>query len=185
MDWILNHLQVVLAAAGAVAWWLNQRKLAQKREAEPRKEATFEDPDLAERTRRIREEIQRKIEQRARAYTQTPPPEVGPEPVAPAVEMREARPRQPEPPPLARAAAARFESEQTAGILAQQAALSERLRQVTEMKAAGAGRARNEPQASTTLEAARGTLAEDLRSPEALRRAFILREVLGPPVALR
>ena len=33
--------------------------------------------------------------------------------------------------------------------------------------------------------ATRDTVLGDLRSPDALRRAFILREVLGPPVALR
>jgi hypothetical protein len=32
---------------------------------------------------------------------------------------------------------------------------------------------------------ARGNLLADLREPESLRRAFVLREVLGPPVALR
>jgi hypothetical protein len=31
----------------------------------------------------------------------------------------------------------------------------------------------------------RGELMDDLRDPQALRRAFVLREVLGPPVALR
>jgi hypothetical protein len=33
--------------------------------------------------------------------------------------------------------------------------------------------------------AARDRILGDLRDPEALRRAFVLREVLGPPVALR
>ncbi|PTX96616.1 hypothetical protein [Opitutus sp. ER46] len=33
--------------------------------------------------------------------------------------------------------------------------------------------------------AARGRLLEDLASPDALRRAIVLREVLGPPVSLR
>ena len=33
--------------------------------------------------------------------------------------------------------------------------------------------------------ATRSTILGDLRNPDALRRAFILREVLGPPLALR
>ena len=35
------------------------------------------------------------------------------------------------------------------------------------------------------LSTARGTLLADLREPQSLRRAFVLREVLGAPVALR
>jgi len=35
------------------------------------------------------------------------------------------------------------------------------------------------------LQKARTVVLDDLRSPQALRRAFVLREVLGPPVALR
>ena len=35
------------------------------------------------------------------------------------------------------------------------------------------------------LQQARTVVLDDLRSPQALRRAFVLREVLGPPVGMR
>ncbi len=57
------------------------------------------------------------------------------------------------------------------------------------MKAAAQKRARFEEATADHSEAAlslsRSTVLDDLRQPAALRRAFILREVLGPPVALR
>src|SRR4051812_28778787 len=122
MDWVLNHLRLIIAAAGAVAWWLNQRKQARAAEqSQPHKEATFGDPDLAERTRRIREEIQRKIEQRAKAYRESVPPAPAKEPAVPVT--REIARRQPvEPPVIARPAQARAEAHRNAEILEEQAA---------------------------------------------------------------
>jgi hypothetical protein len=38
---------------------------------------------------------------------------------------------------------------------------------------------------ATARTQARSTVLGDLHDPDALRRAFILREVLGPPMALR
>ncbi len=188
MKWVLDHLQLIIAAAGAVAWWLNQRRQAQAAdEPKPHPEVTFDDPELAERTRRIREEIQRKIEERARAYTQPQPTIARPEPVAPPPIIREVVRRQVEARPFS-AATAHLEAERTAEILEQQATLAEKLRQATEMKAAALRRVQYENQISSGDQAAvvaRGALSEDLRNPDALRRAFILREILGPPVALR
>ena len=68
MDWILDHLQIVIAAAAAVAYWLNQRREAQAEE-DPPPGSNFEreEPgaaEEAERARRIREEIRRKIAER-------------------------------------------------------------------------------------------------------------------------
>ncbi len=190
MDWALNHLQLIIAIAGAVAWWLNQRRQAKAGGEEPRKEATFDDPALAERTRRIREEIQRKIEQRARAYTQpTPPVEERAEPVRLPPIVREVVVRPLAPPPLSRAAAAHLEDQRTAEIIEQQAALTEQLRQAGEMKAATMRRTQFETEIASKEEAAvaavRSALGDDLRNPASLQRAFILREILGPPVALR
>ena len=58
-----------------------------------------------------------------------------------------------------------------------------------QMKLAAQKRARYEAatadHSTTARSLARSTVLDDLRDPEALRRAFILREVLGPPVALR
>lgn len=186
MDWVLKHLQLIIAAAGAVAWWLNQRRQTQAAdEPKPHPEVAFDDPELAERTRRIREEIQRKIEQRARAYTQQQPTAAEREPVTPPPIIREVVRRQVEPQP---SLAAHLEAQRTAEILEQQATLAEKLRQAAEMKAAAMRRMQYENQVSSGDQAAvvaRGALGDDLRNPDALRRAFILREIIGPPVALR
>ena len=184
MDWVFDHIQLLLVIAGSVAYWLNQRRQVQAGEdAVPPKENTFDDPELAERTRRIREEIQRKIEQRGRGYTE-PPPIVQTEPEAPPPIIREVFvARQPV------RASSRTDAQRQAEILEQQAALMERLREAELMKSAGLKR--KEFEAATTdhseeaRTATRSTVLDDLRSPDALRRAFILREVLGPPVALR
>ena len=191
MDWVFDHLRLIIFAAGAIAWWLKQRKDGQSGDkVKPHKEVTFDDPELAERTRRIREEIQRKIEQRARAYTQ-PPPKVSrpaPAPAAPPPVVREVVRRQPEPPPLSKAAVAHLDAARTAEILEQQAAMAEKLRQAAEMKAAALRRIQYENQVSSGDQAAvvaRGALGDDLRNPDSLRRAFILREIIGPPVSLR
>ncbi len=188
MDWALKHLQLIIAIAGAVAWWISQRRLAKQGSPEPRKEATFEDPDLAERTRRIREEIQRKIEQRARAYTQLQPPVPRAEPAAPAPVRDEMVVQSVQPAPLADVAAAQRESKRAAAIVLQQSALAERLRRAVETKAAAMLSAKAESPDRGEKEdaaAARLALSEDLGSPLALRRAFVLREILGPPVGLR
>ena len=86
MDWIFDHLQFIIAAAAAVAYWLNQRRTAEKEKAEAdRQPATrlprtqVDESQDAEQARRIREEIRRKIAERAEGRpvrapaTQTPP----------------------------------------------------------------------------------------------------------------
>ncbi len=178
MNWILDHLQLVLAVAGGFAWWLNQRRQADK-EPPPHESKTFEDPELAARTRRIREEIQRKIEQRARGYAEPAPT------TASAVD---------EPPPVIRdvavpRGAGRLDAQRQAEILEEQAAMMERLREAEVMKAAAQKRLAFESATADhtpeLLARTRSTVVDGLHDPAALRRAFILREVLGPPVALR
>jgi hypothetical protein len=184
MDWILDHLQLLFVVGGSIAWWLNQRKQGKTgEETPPHPETTFDDPELAERTRKIREEIQRKIEQRARGYAHeqpTRPPDI---PAVPPPVIRELKARQP------MHASSRIEAQRQAEILEEQAAMLEKLREAEVMKTAAQRRkAFEESTADHTDEARaaiRSTLLDDLNTPAALRRAFILREVLGPPVALR
>jgi len=187
MDWVSDHLQLIIAVAGAVAWWLNQRRQAPEGAAEPTPEKHFEDPQLADRTRRIREEIQRKIEQRSRGYTvpaALPLPDSAELPPI----LREVEPRPPAAPTLSRSAKSHLEAQRTAEMLEQQAALGEQLRLAQELKAA-VRRTQFETEISSKEEmaavAVRSALGDDLTNPVSLRRAFILREVLGPPVALR
>jgi len=188
MDWVFDNLQIIIAAAGAIAWWLNQRrKGGMEGDEEPvPPETTFEDPELAERTRKIREEIQRKIAERARGY----PTE---QPTAP-IDMTDEPPlvREvvvTEAPPVPRRGLSAPEAQRQAEILEEQATLAERLREAEQMKIAAQKRARYEAatadHSNTARTLSRSTVLDDLRDPAALRRAFILREVLGPPVALR
>jgi hypothetical protein len=188
MDWVTEHLQLIIAVAGAIAWWLNQRKQGAEDTAESPEEQTFQDPELAENTRRIREEIQRKIEQRRRGITLAPPLGQA-EPAEPPPVMREVVLRPPLTPLPSRAARAHLDAQRTAEILEQQASLAEQLRQAQEMNAATLRRRQFETEVASKEEAAavavRSALGDDLRNPAALRRAFILREVLGPPLGLR
>ncbi len=185
MEWVLDHLRLIFVIGGGIAWWLNQRKQVQTGEkAPPPPEATFDDPELAERTGKIREEIQRKIEQRAKGYANEQPTLPHSEPEAPPPVIREVVvARQPV------RAASRVEAQRQAEILEQQAALMEKLREAELRKIAVKRRtdfeestADHSAEARTAI---RATVLDDLGSPAALRRAFILREVLGPPVALR
>lgn len=189
MDWIRDHLQLVIAAAGAIAWWLNQRRqgATEGEEAPPPQETTFEDPALAERTRKIREEIQRKIAERARGYpTEQPtlPLDVPAEPPL----VREVVVTQ-APQVQRRSSTAHLEAQRQAEILEEQATLAERLREAEQMRVAAQKRVRYEAATADHSNEARAlsrsSVLDDLRDPAALRRAFILREVLGPPVALR
>lgn len=189
MDWILDHLWVVLAVAGAIAQMLMKKKPQEGVDEEtPPREETFENPMLAERTRKIREEIQRKIEERRRGGALTrpePPPELAPESVRelpPVVQEVFTSPRQ------LRETADRVETERHAEMLERQAALAEQLRQAQAMKAGAQKRAEFETRVSDadqTNDRSRGALVVELRDPAALRRAFVLREILGPPVALK
>ena len=186
MDWILDHLQLLFVVGGAIAWWLNQRKQGQVGEEAPppHQESSFDDPELADRTRKIREEIQRTIEQRARGYANEQPHIPNHEPVQPPPVIREVVvARQPI------RASSRLEAQRQAEILEQQATMMEKLREAELMKAAAKRRSVfEELTADHSAEArilVRSTVLDDLRTPAALRRAFILREVLGPPVALR
>ncbi|HVZ65235.1 MAG TPA: hypothetical protein VG936_11735 [Lacunisphaera sp.] len=205
MDWISHNLQVIIAIAGAIAWWLTQRKRGDTTVDSEPAEKTFSDPELAERTRRIREEIQRKIDQRNRGMGQgagapaapvrplpLPAGEVG-LPGLPPILRELIEVHAPEPPVIrtapARPTQDRAVVERQAEILEQQAALAEQLRMAKEMKEAELRRLQFEQSVadheSSRVAALRGALDDDLRSPESLRRAFLLREVLGPPVALR
>jgi hypothetical protein len=200
LQWVLDNLFTVLIIAGVLAQMIQAVKGRKGGDddagptVEPPKEVEFEDPELAERTRRIREDIRRKIAQRQSggAPEAEPEPELAPEPSAydePPPVVREVAVDRPAPPPPVMVASSRFDAQRQAEVLEQQAAMMDQVRQLEEMKAAAQRRAAFE--ASTVSPAAaartkaRGALIDDLRDPVALRRAFVLREVLGPPVGLR
>jgi len=200
MKWILENLFTLIIIASVIAQMVkavrkNKGGDDEAGEAAPPKEYEFEDPELSERTRRIREEIQRKIAERQRGGAPEPvaaePDDVGADEGPrdePPVFTRPAPVAAPEP-ALATAGAGAWDSRRSAEILEQQAALAERLREAELMKAAAIRRAAFETETSDKGAAvrreSRGAILQDLRDPQALRRAFIMREILGPPAALR
>ncbi len=191
LQWLVDNAWTVVIIGGVLAQML--QAIMRKKGGEdaapeepPEKEYEFEDPELAERTRRIREEIQRKIARRQQGEASEPAPAAEyAEPPPPVI--RDVVVARSEPPPVR--AAARIDSQRQAEILEQQATWEARLSEARRMKDAAARRTEFE-QATTDQRAVKraavqSAVLDDLRSPEALRRAFILREVLGPPVALR
>ena len=152
-----------------------------------------DDLDQAERTRRIQEEIRRKIAERRGVALPPPVPapslaEVEREPAEEPVEWE--MPRELEPPPLPVPMAARtaaLEQARQEELAAQLAALED-ARAAARATAETIATARAaETNWTETTKPATGASAwrKDLRSAGDLRRAMVLREVLGPPVALR
>jgi hypothetical protein len=198
LQWALDNLWTLLIIAGVAAQLLQAVRARKNKDADAPEadfvpeDESFEDPELAERTRRIREEIQRKISERQRGGSPAPESRDEPEPPFAPDEpplVREVAVERAPVPPVAAGHMTRLEAQRSAEILEQQAALAQRLRQAKEMKAASVRRAAHEAKTANkdvqARKVARGELLEDLHSPQALRRAFVLREVLGPPVGLR
>ena len=200
MDWILNHLQLVIAIAAAIAYWLNsQRKNAAS-------DATPEDDEEAERTRRIQEEIRRKIAGRRSGQAPTesvapprpaPPPLLRPRPSELPMPPFGAPPQPVFSPRTVRDEAGNVEDDgaeraRTAAILERQEKLAEEMRALEAARVEARRRAAQvaAAEAETLAQQARDgrggrALAEELRDAKSVRRAVVLREVLGMPVGLR
>ncbi|HWA24414.1 MAG TPA: hypothetical protein VG734_01980 [Lacunisphaera sp.] len=191
ISWLLDHLWAAVVIVGVLAQ-LFQAVFKRKNEGmpgsdageEPARDSDFGDPDLAEQTRRIREDIERRKAQRAgqQAEERVEQSQPNPSPVPPLV-------REVTKSPTPARESTRVEARRQAEILEEQASLLEKLQEAEVLKAAAARRRGFElataDHATEVRAATRLTVLEDLHSPAALRRAFILREVLGPPLALR
>lgn len=183
MDWLLNHPQVLVAVAIAVVAIL--QKFKQARTQETAGEAPAKDGQEAERTRRIQEEIRRRIMER-RGLMPAPPDapdsvEEAPEFPEPPPMFEEVRPVMVEPPSLQAmdAAAAPGYSRE----LERQQQMLARLRELETARPAHARIAPATVEAPVAAPANR--LPADLRTPAGLRRAVVLREILSPPVGMR
>ena len=195
MDWILGHIQVVFALAAAAAYALSAKKASAKDAARRAAGAPVTGAD--ERTCGIQDEIRRKIA--ARRGEPAPP---APAPAAPPrlpSPLRAPRPVAQDLPRLLRERLARKLEQARAE--AEEAA--ERLRRSREELRADRA---DEPEAGRLREAAPPMVVEEavvvavappsvaggemswrgmLRDPQSVRQAMVLREILGPPVALR
>ena len=194
MDWVLNHFRLIMIVGGAIAYWLNQRKKA-KEEQEIKGVLSAPDPraqmnDDGERTRRIQEEIRRKILERAGGTTR---PQAQPQTAS--APMRPAPPPLPVEQPKADAyndtpttAEALVAADQA--MLERQQQLAEKLRELQQQRRdierpAEAFAEKTAKAMSASGTSVLGSPLADLRNPTAVRRAIILREVLGTPVGLR
>jgi hypothetical protein len=198
MDWILNHLFIVVFVAIGVANMLAKAKKAgaQPRPSQPARSSL--DPDTAERTRRVQEEIRRKIAERSGRLPASPPPMDSSPSAGPparnifqelARQMAEAK-RTAEMQQRAQAAAEaqaqqRVEDEQKSRELAEARQLAEAQRTLQIGQQAVAEDYSSGADQKTAMASARDRLLADLREPDSLRRAWVLREILGEPVGLR
>lgn len=227
MNWILEHLQIVVMLAAAFAYWLKQTNDKAEKEGEngasPLSPASSSTEEQAERTRQIQEEIRRKIaERRAGAAAPLPPSAtpserpgasstLAPRPVARSAggtlrermeaKMTEALKRIED---AAKAAAEREQNQKQerrqparpseAEITSREAErlAAERRATVEEL----AERERERRMATTALPSmsilketeavpVARSVRDDLRDPGTIRRAWLLREVLGTPAGLR
>ena len=218
MDWIFDHLQIIVFIAGIIAYWINQRRREKAGESADyhgdgvpevptvrrKLDPAEPDPEEAERTRRIQEEIRRKILQR---HDDRPGPAAEP-PSLPAPTAPEPRPSLPDPttaprplaggplPDVLRRVLEQVRDPEVERRAAAERAVRERQRQLQEQLAAlEAERQSAQARATSVVAAAAeatarrdegdGSLLGDLRGAKNLRRAVVLREVLGPPVGLR
>jgi len=193
MDWILEHLKLIILAGGAIAYWMNQRRKAKEEQDVARtltSTPTIQPQvnDETERVRRIQEEIRRKIQERAAGGAQKRQP-------SPVIQAQQQMtpplaPRTPSKPD----AYTQFTVEQSAAddqaVLDRQQLLATKLRELEENRRQNMGKAerfaeKTSDGMSASDTAVRGSPLADLRNSISVRRAIILREVLGPPVGLR
>jgi hypothetical protein len=212
MKWITENIQVILAVAGAIAYWLNSQreaaeKAAQEKEAALRRAAQpasmAEGEAVAEdemRNEQVRDKVRRMIAERR---GETVPPEWS-EPPAMSEPEEERSFRSPPieeppelalPPPLQSPVRSQqvesdhaFARETLEASLVRQEQLALELQTLNEQRALVARRAAVVAEGEAVVarrDLVSNELRHDLRDPRSLRRAMVLREVLGPPVALR
>ncbi len=208
MDWILDHLQLIIAIAGAIAYWLNARK--KEHAGEPADYDGAGKPDVHQQsgrslreqadpvddnTRRIQEEIRRKIAERQAGAGRTPPPLVPTSQAEPSPwdEAQERRRQEMAAARRAEIEARREEAAQeTTAVLERQRVLAAQLAALQarraesdrEMKATWTQSPGAAPATAAGFRDDVGLLSE-LRNARSLRKAIVLREVLGTPVGLR
>lgn len=191
-DWLLKHPVLIFLIIAGVSSLLKKLKSqsGEEKPAPPADPRTLQsDFDEIERTRRIQEEIRRKIAERRGQLASQPVPQRELAPLSPSPRWTEAveerSPYKVEPPPLA-------ETVTIDPLLERQRELAEQLAALKAAQHVAVNRASWAVSKPEETEAeAMAARADDihglreLRNARSLRKAIILREVLGPPVALR
>ncbi|HEX2852184.1 MAG TPA: hypothetical protein VHO24_03020 [Opitutaceae bacterium] len=212
MSWIFDHLGTVIFWVMAfvivrkVRAFLRRVESETQRRAGSRPAANY-DPEEARRVREIQEEIRRKIAERrggaqptTRAPfgtpaenppvlvpTHTPVPDPFESPMKKVLAELERRMQPPAPPVVPESRPSQTAQLERQEQLAEQMRVLEESRVLVQRRAAQARAAVTNESASERgmLTASRGSLLTELRDPRGLRRAFVLREILGAPVGLR
>jgi hypothetical protein len=198
VNWALEHVQIVIAILVAIGALI--KKISAEAQRTPKKpnqppagarpQARPFDTEVAERARRIQDEIRQKIEARRRAVTQAAerPKEVqrgAYDPFTPEALQRQNPSEVPRPPELARAASDR------ALVIAQRLEAAKQREAKRKAKASANEDTISIKVAPIALIPSTGPLMpvhplrETLTDPDEVRRAIILSEILRPPVALR
>lgn len=162
MNWILDNIQVLIGVAAAVAFWLNKRReerLANEEETDPGLEPDGE-PATERRLPPVLEEARRRLLEELRLPVE--PEHVDVE-VPPEFEERVEELPLPPPPPLP---------------VVPEPAPARRLRQPLQVIKQVSAAAAVLPRRNARLKAA-------LRSPEKVREAWLLKEILDKPVCFR
>lgn len=188
LDFLLQNQELWLLLIGAGGWLLKKVMTKPEIPPAPRGRAVSQQDEDAERTRRVQEEVRRRIAERR--LGRPVPPAIGsnlpvpseieaPRPVAPSWSVRR-RPAVAEEP---------SEPVQNDAPASPVAAVAARRAEPLAPLMAGPEAAFAPPVHKWTAQAARPTkgseIAGELKDPEAVRRAFVLREILGRPLALR
>ena len=210
LKWILEHIGIVVVAVVFLTQII--RALLQSKKSASKDVAKPNSLEEERRVREVQEQNRRQIAAR-RGVTETAeppvvasPPELRPPQPRPQTtqmpepfggplgrmleelqrraEQQHAPPPRPAPPMLARSHRAELERQEQ---LADELAAAEEARRVVQRRAAHlaadkGAEAQSEPKLRT---AARDDVLKDLHDVGSLRRAFVLREVLGTPVGLR
>lgn len=214
MSWIFDNLQIVIVVGSTIAWWLTQRKQGDEEDApkpgdRPGRQKI--DVDQMERNRKLREEIRRKRQERQSGRPvpatqmreregEVPTPRRSPgmevpedvsEQIPPVLRelmgIPDPRPRAPAPtpPPLPEVNPVTERHERMEQELAQlEAKRREAEAMAAKVSIPGTQRSRRRRATSSESLSDRDFLAT-LRDPRQARRAIVLREVLGKPIALR
>jgi len=158
MDWILDHLQILIGAAAAVAYWLNQRREAKTGDDQETPEEALHDAPSESRDPSVL--IPDDFRRRILEQLGIPQPEI--EPVV------QSTPPPLPPPPLPVAISDPPRVLQEAVPMVKPVAKPIVVRPAT-----------------SSMSARRNILKRALRSPGKIREAILLREILGPPVGLK
>ncbi len=151
MDWIFDNIQILIAIAAGIAFWLNKSReeREQRRQMEEEPPAEWEEEEFGPAETVIMER-----------------------PVAPTIVIHQRG----TPPPLPSSPSAEATRQQE---------MLERLKTLRAQRAAQATAKKAPPRAKSPAAGVPGGLQSRLRDPAEIRRAIVMREILGPPVGLR